>query len=270
MITDQGYRLESEKYIDDKSQDWLFLPGGLGFGSEYFKPLINLLDLSHNVWRLDFPDDGSNRLELGEQNYTSLWRSGLINVMKSRQKPVLVTHSVSAMLALTVPELEQYLSGLVILSSSPSSIWRAGVPERAKLYKLDSLEEYAQEYQKEKTDAAFKKFFLSILDYYVKPNCKNKALEQLSSLQYHCKRYEWLAQYFHDNKYEATWIPSTIPTLILGSTDDIVTPIHLFKQDTRFNRKNIQIIDICDAGHFPWIEQPDLVKEAMWQFSKVL
>ena len=50
----------------------------------------------------------------------------------------------------------------------------------------------------------------------------------------------------------------------------MVTPIDLFKQDARFNKKNIKIVDVCPAGHFPWIEQPELVKEKMLQFSSYL
>ena len=49
-----------------------------------------------------------------------------------------------------------------------------------------------------------------------------------------------------------------------------ITPLAIFKKDSRFQRKNIKIIEIENAGPFPWLEKPDLVNESFLQFYKTL
>ena len=65
-----------------------------------------------------------------------------------------------------------------------------------------------------------------------------------------------------DPSIQAKWIPKTIPTLILAGAEDRITPLKLFRNDKRFNQKNITFKSIKAAGHFPWIENPAEVAEA--------
>ena len=65
---------------------------------------------------------------------------------------------------------------------------------------------------------------------------------------------------FHP-EYNAKWTPKNIPALIIGSENDVLTPIELFCSDKRFDRENIRISTIPNAGHFPWMEQPALIEK---------
>ena len=40
--------------------NWVFLPGGPGVDSSYFRSLVDILDLPGNVWLVDFPENGDN------------------------------------------------------------------------------------------------------------------------------------------------------------------------------------------------------------------
>jgi hypothetical protein len=53
-------RLQLVRSSDRGNLQWLFLPGGLGLGSEYLFPLLNILELPGDIRRLDLPGDGSN------------------------------------------------------------------------------------------------------------------------------------------------------------------------------------------------------------------
>jgi len=264
IITKDKYRLINEKFISENKPNVLFLPGGLGFGSEYFLPVINNLNSVANLWRLDFPDDGSNRFNEAI-DFDNTWRPGLIEAVKALDNVVLITHSVSAMLALTIPELDKILKGFVIIASAPSAKWQIGLLERAKNYNLPSLEKLNYIYAQNKNDHTFKEFFLSLLPYYIKPDYLESAKKLFDALSYHYIRYEWSQNYFQINKYQAI-SPKETPTLILGSHSDIITPISLFKDEPDFLRSNISFFEIKNAGHFPWIEKPKSFKQSLEKF----
>ena len=70
--------------------------------------------------------------------------------------------------------------------------------------------------------------------------------------------------------YTATWIPENVPTLIIGSEFDSMTPFEIFQNDPRFLRPNIELVEIKEASHFNWIDNPDAVQDAFQNFSSIL
>jgi len=48
----------------------------------------------------------------------------------------------------------------------------------------------------------------------------------------------------------------------LRSLYDCICPFSLFRRDERFQRPNIELFYIENAGHFTWIENPEATKEA--------
>jgi len=76
----------------------------------------------------------------------------------------------------------------------------------------------------------------------------------------------WWMKKLMNLKDIARWIPEKVPTLIMGGTDDCINPISLFLNDSRFQKSNIRIAVIKDAGHFPWFENKELIKELIEQF----
>ncbi len=86
--------------------NWLFLPGGPGLGSESLFPLLNILELPGNMWRLDFPGDGSNTTSNNKKSF-SKWHQALNEATRALSNVILVAHSKGGMFALASPELEK-------------------------------------------------------------------------------------------------------------------------------------------------------------------
>lgn len=70
--------------------------------------------------------------------------------------------------------------------------------------------------------------------------------------------------------YTATWIPENVPTLIIGSEFDYMIPFEIFQNDPRFLRPNIKLVEIKEAGHFSWIDNPEAVKAAFQKLFRHL
>lgn len=61
--------------------------------------------------------------------------------------------------------------------------------------------------------------------------------------------------------FNAKSISENVPTLIVGATEDYITPFSLFEKDQRFVRNNIKMEKILEAGHFPWLEKMSAIKK---------
>ena len=57
-----------------------------------------------------------------------------------------------------------------------------------------------------------------------------------------------------------------MPTLIFGGECDHITPLSLFSESKEFRRKNILIREVKDASHFPWYDNPEVVKQLFEEF----
>ena len=114
------------------------------------------------------------------------------------------------MLALTVPEIENHLAGFIIMSSSPSDSWRAGVAKRSTVKKLPNISILNEIYSRNKSDNNFKRFFLDILPYYVQSEFIEVTKQQFQSLPYHPEHYEWLQNYFHSRYSDLPPIKRTL------------------------------------------------------------
>lgn len=252
-FVDHGYRFRALSYDKENKFNLLFLPGGPGLGSEAYLPWLaqkNIQDT--NIWLLDFPDDGSNRIP--NVSYEN-WKTDIIPAIYSLSNVILVAHSFAGMFALTV-DLEDVVSGLIIIDSAPDNSWQAGLPERIKQYKLPDTSDIKAEYLKNKNNENFKKFTVASWQYFMMKSSKDFAIKLLSNLPYNYHPYDWADKDFHP-QFKATWIPKNIPTLIIAGDHDILTPIETFKSDSRFNKQNIKYKLINDASHFPWVEKPD-------------
>jgi hypothetical protein len=60
LWTKLGSRLKRVRTTGKKNLNWIFVPGGLGLGSEAIAPLTSILKLPGTIWHLDLPGDGSN------------------------------------------------------------------------------------------------------------------------------------------------------------------------------------------------------------------
>jgi pimeloyl-ACP methyl ester carboxylesterase len=118
-----------------KPLNWLFVPGGPGIDSSYLLSLIDILQLSGNIWLLDLPGNGSNK-----RNKVDFedWFLFFIAAIKQVPNPVIVGHSVGAMLALLTKECEHLLQGFIILNSAPC-LWQDAANNFAQKHNLYQL-----------------------------------------------------------------------------------------------------------------------------------
>ena len=105
----------------------------------------------------------------------------------------------------------------------------------------------------------------NFVEYYFTKFNREIGKEMLLKLEVNHLVYDWNAQHVFPN-YSASYVP-TIPTLIVAGEYDHITPLYNFTLDPRFkNLINTHIVTINNAGHFPWLEQPEQTKQAISTF----
>jgi pimeloyl-ACP methyl ester carboxylesterase len=242
--------------------NWLFVPGGPGVDSHYFLTLIKELDVPGNFWLIDLPANGSNITTQIKADYDfDTWGDCLLSTIQKFQNPIYIGHSFSGMLPLLLPQLEQLLKGFLIFNSAPS-LWLEEAAKCAKEHHLPLLEAPVAEFGKNPNPATFKTLLLACAPYYFPADSLEMGQKLLEQMTINYLATVWWLKKVHEINYNATWIPQKVPTLILGASHDFITPYSLFENDTRFQRKNITLSKIQNAGHFPWLEQMAIVKEA--------
>lgn len=246
--------------------NWLFIPGGPGADSSYFLDLVNSLDIPGNSWLIDLPANGSNIPDgiNPDFNFDS-WDKVFIPTIERFENPILVGHSFGGMFPLLFPTLEQSLKGFVILNSTPS-LWLEEATRYAKERNIPILTDAMADFQQNPNQETFKKALIACAPYYFSRNNLETGIALLEQLQVNYYAAAWWINRANNINFNAKWVPENVPTLIIGSTDDCITPITLFQQDRRFSRKNINIEIIDNAGHFPWLEKPDVVKNSFKSF----
>ncbi len=249
------------------SDNWLFLPGGPGGDSCYFLPLIHTLKLAGNVWLVDFPANGSNIKKVNPDYPFDQWEECLLATVKKFPSPILVGHSFGGMFPLLFPELEHHLKAVVLLNSAPS-LWLEEAAKVAQEKQIPLLTEPLLDFEKKPSPATFKKALLACAPYYFPPRGVEEGKKLLESLPFNYHAAVWWLKKAPAIHFNAKWIPQKVPTLILGGSEDCITPVSLFSKDIRFQRENMMQIVIQNAGHFPWLEQKEAVYNAFHSFLK--
>lgn len=251
----------------DKMEDfnWVFIPGGPGMDSSYFQGLIELLNLPGNVYRIDFPQNGSNFIQEYDLSYNfNQWEQCLKEVISVIKNPILVGHSFGAMYPLLFPELEQSLRGFFVLNSAPS-LWITQALQKATSKGLPSFEKEMHAFNDAPSLASFKAVLNGWMPYNFPPETleKGRALVVKDPFNYHAAN--WWLEKSNAIQYTAQWVPK-IPMQIIGGSEDCVTPFEIYATDFRFQKPNIHMQEIQGAGHFPWVEKPQEVKKIFSEF----
>lgn len=242
---------------------WIFLPGGPGIGAEYFTPLTERLTLPGTLWHLDLPGNGSNPLPTADYQYKQ-WGQDLVTTIAMFDNPVLVGHSYGGYLALSTPELQKHLAGLVLMNAAPGS--REEAAQRiAKQHQLPDLQDILKNYLQHPSAETFRQTTLDMAPYFFSKEYQREGRElyQHTALSY--APFAWACQHYFPS-YQAQWVPE-IPTLIINGEYDFMTPPELFKQDARFCKDNIKIVDIKGASHHPWVEQREAVCKELIDYA---
>ncbi|WP_298622031.1 alpha/beta hydrolase [uncultured Legionella sp.] len=261
------YQLINFKSYEGQIYNWLFLPGGPGADSSYLFKVAKELELPGNTWLIDFPNNGSN--QANEHYNFNQWFDLLLPTVNRFQHPVLVGQSFGGMFPLLFPQLETILKGFVILNSSPT-LWHEEASRVAKEKGKPSLVEELQEFVENQNPETFKRALMACAPYYFPNQSLEKGKQMLESLPFNYQAAGWWQQKASELNFNAVWVPENVQTLIIGGSEDCMTPPSLFLNDQRFVRDNISTVIIENAGHMPWVEDMSAVKKAFVDFIQLL
>lgn len=248
----------------DSSYDWLFLPGGPGVDSASLASLVDALTCPGDYWLIDLPLNGTNdQHELTADQVCVQWPQFLEELVSQFANPVLVGHSFGGFLPLFCKGLELILKGLVLLNTTPSFESKLFEQVVAK-HNLPSLDEVKQQFIDNPCLETLRALYRKEAPYFFAPSNQKQGLDEVINKMEYCIATEhWWYSGGYATFSKIKWVPQTAPTLIIESADDLITPCGLFEEVPEFNRKNIQIKQISDAGHFPWMEQPQAINEVI-------
>ncbi|MFG2140917.1 alpha/beta fold hydrolase [Streptomyces sp. NPDC048650] len=250
--------------------NWLFLPGGPGLGSESVLELARTAGVPGTVWLVDLPGDGSNRaVPLVPDAPYDLWPDVLAEAVEGLDDVVMVGHSTGGMFLLSVPELEQHLAGLVLVSSAPHAGWRPTFARWAQENPLPEADGAFEDYAEHPDDATLRALTLAAAPWNFTPEGLAEGRVLLAGLPYCHDAVAWADAHF-DDVYRARWKPQALPTLIISGARDQVVDQGLWQEDAAFGRPDVLRRTIDDAGHFPWIENPRAVRTAFADLTEVL
>lgn len=260
---------EKTQKFSSKTFNWVFLPGGPGLGSESLHDLTRILTLPGNLWLLDLPGDGSNCIENDPMAF-SRWQVGLLEAISTLESVILVAHSTGGMYALSTPDLEKSLSGLVLIDSAPDASWQLNFIEYLKSHPIPAEAECLQAlYDENPSNELLRDLTVSAIPYLSTEDCPPESFDFLKHLPYNYRATQWSAEHF-DQTYQALWIPRHIPTLILAGEKDHLTPLSLFTLKDDFQCDSITMKEISHAGHYPWIENPAQVAQVFKDYIEKL
>ena len=258
-------RLRLFRVDEGKNLHWLFLPGGPGLGSESLIPLLEILNIPGTMWLLDLPGDGSNRTSTNKEAF-SRWAEGLVEAVDALKNVILVGHSRGGMFALAAEELQKKLKGLVLMTSAPDMSWQKEI----SLPPLPEADQAEEIYRRNPNNSDLKKCILAGAPrmFFTKKGLE-EGVKFFSQLPYNYETWQWAEEHF-DPAYRAKWIPKDIPTLILSGEKDIAIPIKYFAGKPEFQRNNILLKEIENAGHFPWMDNPLAVIAAFDEYVSLI
>lgn len=249
--------------------NWLFLPGGPGVDSDSLLDLTKVLDVPGNYWLIDLPFNGTNQpYKFTSNEIYKKWGNYLIAAVRKFQNPILVGHSFGGFFPLFFPQLESILKGFVILNSVPnldSNIFAKCAQENH----LPPLACQISDFVNNPTIENMKALYLAEADYFFAPENLMKGIESIVEKLSYCLQTEhWFYTEGAKELTQIKWVPQKVPTLIVGGSHDCITPFDIFKQDQSFLRDNIEIFNVANAGHFPWFEQPHIIRNKFTSFVK--
>jgi pimeloyl-ACP methyl ester carboxylesterase len=243
--------------------DWFFLPGGPGIGSESLHELGDALDVPGSIWMVDLPGDGSNTVDAPDPY--SRWPGVLLEAIERSARPIFVGHSTGGMYLLSVPELENKLAGLVLISSAPDASWRPAFAAMCARHPLPAVAAASAAYEAHRTAANLRALCVASAEWNFGAHAVARGRELLGRMPYNVDACEWSARAF-DDVYAARWWPAALPTLIVSGSEDRIVDQSLWDRP-RYRGAHVLHRRITGGAHFPWIEEPAQVAAAFRELA---
>jgi len=99
------------------------------------------------------------------------------------------------------------------------------------------------------------------------PCCIEAGRALLAAMPYNAAAVEWSDKHF-DHSYRAAWWPD-VPVLRMAGADDRIVAQDGWNSP-EFHTPNALHWFVPDAGHFPWIENPEAVAEGFRRFTQFI
>jgi len=263
LFDENGIRYRLYKSNPGKNFNWLFIPGGPGADSRYLTSLIDTIDVPGNQWLVDFPGNGDNPCP-SDYNHNQ-WLDIFVPMVSRFKNVVIVGHSCGAQIPLLLPELEDQISGFIALNSTPS-LWLEEAAKRALADKLPDLRDEMSAFTANPNSKTFETALAACMPYYFPAFSMERGQKLLLGLPFQFAAAGWWQQKAIEIAFSAKWIPQKVPMLVIGAAFDYITPYSIYENDRRFNRPNIKMVQIEQAGHLPWVEQPETVRSLFSDF----
>ncbi|MFG2096753.1 alpha/beta fold hydrolase [Streptomyces sp. NPDC048612] len=250
--------------------NWLFVPGGPGLGSESLHGLVAAARVPGTAWLVDLPGDGSNRHrpEVPVDPYAR-WPGVLTEAAQALDEVVMVGHSTGGMFLLSVPELAAQLRGMALISSAPHAGWRPAFAQYAQDHPLPGVDTAAERYARQPDDRTLRALTLAAAPWNFTPSAVADGRALLADLPYCHDAVAWADAHFDDG-YRARWTPRSLLTLIVSGDRDRVVDQRIWQDEPGFHGQRILHRRIGEAGHFPWIENPEAVRAAFADLAGLL
>lgn len=240
---------------------WLFLPGGPGIGSDSLHELADALDVPGTLWMVDLPGDGSNVAPPGASDDPyATWPGVFLEAAQALPNPVAVGHSTGGMYLLSVPELENLLVGLALVSTAPDASWHPRFVEMTERHPLPEVDAALERYERERTPERLRNVAVASAEWNFAPSFVEAGRELLARMPYRPEAVDWSDEHF-DHVYTARWWPESLPTLILSGGNDRIVNQSLWNRP-EFGSPNVIHRTVEGGAHFLWIEEPEAVREA--------
>lgn len=240
----------------------IFFPGGPGVSWHCFEKIISSLNVKSSIYGINYGEISND-----EPTYFDELRFELILLLHRLPNPVLITHSFSTMLVLTIPRLPS-LKGLILISPAIDNTYLIDLPQRLKKYTDFDATNVAASFWINPSDEGYGGYFKTLLPFYVRSEYIEEGLNMLNQCQFSYLPYALFVQHFAPS-FTQSYSP-TFPTLVIAGDDDHICPPDLFKDSDLFKPKNIQTQVIPGAGHFPWIDHPQETLDTITSWHKAL
>lgn len=252
-----------QKVVDNDllDQDWLFFPGGPGLDSSCFNDLWVDFALPGRAWVVDFPECGSNFVKEYDPNYNfANWEHYLVEVLQRFKKPIVVGHSFGGVFLLLYPQIEAMIKAMVLIGSQPKYDNKA-TTQHANQYGMSYDSKVKYQFFEEQSSTNFLAMILAKANFYFPEQSLLQGTQLFNNTAFNYHALIWWTKMLKVVEPKVKWAPSKIPCIAMNGDFDFISPGFLFKEDQRFMRDNIKLIELANSGHFPWLENSAMVQQ---------
>jgi pimeloyl-ACP methyl ester carboxylesterase len=227
-------------------------------------PLAEPFLATHRVYGFEYPTQFE--AENLDDSYAEVLSKSLTDAFREAsadQSLNVVGHSAGAMLCVspgvTYPKT---LINLVLISGAPDGRWVEHAAAFADSLAFDEVEERERDFSSDPSPENLQRLFVAWWPYYFSPANREIGETFLRTLTFSAESYVRRGQFFiRDFAGRVPPEPASI-TVIHGS-DDQATPPSVFDGHPLRPGPRAKFIVISGAGHFPWVEQPQMTKEVL-------